>query len=166
MPVTGSIGWISIGAGLLATVFVVGTMFVALAIGWFVFLKRGLAVRDTDFAEHTWYSRETAVLLAELAPLILALEEREQSLELELLRADASKAREVREAMSSAETREVWSAFARASALVEEDPKRATEQLRRLRPRLQKRVKALDGLLNKRSVSRMLVERGEGDGRA
>lgn len=167
MPVVGFVGWISFKPNLLATAFVVvGALFVALAIGWFLLGKRGLPVRDLDPAERSWYSREAAVLLAELAPLILLLKEREQSLGLGLRSVDASRAREVQEAMRRSGSRELWSVFARASALVEEHPKRAVEQLRWLRPRLQECVKALDGLLDRGLASGTPVERGEGDGRA
>lgn len=167
MPFVGYVGWIYFRPELLATAFVVvGTLFVALAIGWFLLGKRGLPGRDLDPAERSWYSREAAVLLVELAPLILSLKEREESLGLELPSADASRARKVQEAMRRTGSGELWSAFARASALVEEDPKRAAEQLRRLRPRLQACVTWLDEWLDRGLGSGTPVERGDGDGRA
>lgn len=159
------VGWIFFRPELLATAFVVvGTLFVVLAIGWFLISKRRVLVRDLEPAERFWYSREAAILLTELAPLILSLKEREQSLELELLNMDASRAQEVREAIGRTGSHEMWSTFARASAFVEENPKHAVEKLRCLRPRLQECVRSLDELLYRGLASGTPVERGEGDG--
>lgn len=147
----------------MATAFVVvGTLFVALAMGWFLISKRGLPVRDLEPAERFWYSREAAILFTELSPLILSLKEREELLELELPRMDASRAEEIREAMGRTGAHEMWSTFARASTFVEENPKRAVEQLRCLRPRLQECVRSSDELLY-RGLASGKVERGEGD---
>ncbi|HEX2728193.1 MAG TPA: hypothetical protein VHM16_00475 [Rubrobacteraceae bacterium] len=165
MPFVGFAGWITFTSGLLATAFMVlGTLFVVLAIGLFLLGKWGLPVRDLEPAERFWYSKEVTVMLVELAPLILSLKEREQSLD--LLGVDDVWGREVRDAMNRTETHELWSEFARASALAEEDPKRAVEQLRRLRPRLQECVMELDELLDSGLAPGMPVERGEGYGRA
>lgn len=159
------LGWGGESAGALATgLLMVGTLFVAVSSGWFLLAKRGLPVRDPAPAERSWYSQEAAVLLAELAPLVLALRDREQALGLELPLMDVPRAREVHEAMERARTGELWSAFARASTLVEEDPKRAAEQLRWLRPRLQECVTSLGALLGTRLASGAQVERGEGHG--
>ncbi|HET7478285.1 MAG TPA: hypothetical protein VFJ72_02090 [Rubrobacteraceae bacterium] len=142
-----------------------GVLFLALTTGWFLVTKRTLPVRDLEPVEIVWYSREAEAVLLEVAPLFMALDERERTIEAYLRSVDASRAREVREAVRLTGVRELWSSFARASALVEDDPLRGVDELRRLRPMLRECVTSLDGLMDRLKLE-VAEEKGEKNARS
>jgi hypothetical protein len=148
------------------TVFLlIGAVFVAVVLGWFWVGERyRLPSEELGPAEQAWVAREAGDLLAELAPEVILLVEKERAVEAALLgkRAGASEAL-VRWRSGEAGLRRLWDGFARVSVLVEEDPALAIRELPALRGLLEEARQACDEVLGMLGVVEP-VERGEGRG--
>ncbi len=146
------------------TVFLmIGAVFVVLVLGWFWVGERyRLPSQDLGPAERAWVTREAAGLLAELAPDVMLLVEKERTVEAALRdeRIGASGAFALWRS-GEAELRGFWEGFARASVLVEEDPARAVRELPALRGLLEKALEACDGVLGMLEGAEEMVEPAE-----
>lgn len=153
------------------TVLLVVVVFVSCVLGWFWVGRRyGMPSEVLGPEERAWVSREAGELLAELAPGVALLAERERALAV-FLRGEEVGALGVkaRRRLDQAGLRGVREVFARVSVLVDEDPARAVRELPALRALLEEGLEACDevlGMLGGVLEMGDSVERGEGRGRA
>ena len=156
--------------GVVTTVFLlIGAVFVALVLRWFWVGERyRLPSQDLGPAERAWVAQEAADQLAELAPDVMLLVEKERAVET-VLRDETAGALGAfaRWRAGEAELRGFWEGFARVSVLVEEDPARTVRESPALRGLLEKALEACDGVLGMLEGAEEMVEpaeRGEARG--
>jgi hypothetical protein len=125
-----------------------GVLFIVIVLVWFAVGERYRTLADDlGPAEREWVSREAADLLAELASRAISLAQMERVVEAELRDREDSVRVSVRRRLARAGSRESWSAFARGSALVEEDPVRAVRELPALRSAMEESLEAYHEVL-------------------
>lgn len=131
-----------------------GAVLAVLVAGLFCGGRYGPVDADVSLVERFCMEREVEERLAELAPGVMLLAERENA-----LRSFAPDVGVLREPLLL----EFWSDFARVSCLLEEDPLSAAAELRLLEPDLRECLRMV-GESRGMSSERLVVEGGETNG--
>ena len=156
-------------AVLTTVLLLIGAVFVVSVLGWFWVGERyRLPSEELGPVERAWVAREAGDLLAELAPEVIVLVEKERVVEAALRDGgNGALGAFERWRLEEESLRGFWEGFARVSVLLEEDPAMAVRELPALRVLLEEALEACDevlGMLGGAGEMVEPVEKGEDRG--